>query len=109
MLRRSELTTRVEQTTRGHTDAAFAATLEGPAKQTALTSSRQFSFQHRPCEFDFRAPLPALSLSFVELSTPAPDLLGRKAFDVAVVELPVGAGTPPQRGMRRGPRGWGRL
>src|SRR6266545_8059049 len=53
---------------------------------------------------DLLAHTLGLCLSFVELGAPAHDLLGREAFDVAVIELPVGAHTPRERGLHGCPR-----
>src|ERR1700674_3719428 len=50
-----------------------------------------------------------LRLSIVELRAPARDLLGREMFDVAVIELPVGIGTPCERRLDGRPRGLCRL
>src|SRR5438552_11707173 len=50
------------------------------------------------------ARTPGLRLSFVEFSASAPDLLGRETFDVAVIELPVGARSPGERQLHGSPR-----
>ena len=45
---------------------------------------------------DFVARILDLRFGLVELAPPAHDLLGREAFDIAVIEHSVGAGVPSE-------------
>src|SRR6266571_5353346 len=68
--------------------------------------SGDFIVRIEPIDFRLLSRMFGLLFSLVECRAPAPDLFGRQTFDVAVIELPVGASAPSKRRLHGRP--WGR-